>query len=101
MPLLIDITVAILLTKIPILLGHGYGPFHLPSLNRYGVWSMASEARADFSMLVGLLFLLAAGPGAVPSIAVASSRWRCAILLKIICFSVRQTAPASARVGSA
>jgi uncharacterized membrane protein YphA (DoxX/SURF4 family) len=63
MPLLIDITVAILSTKIPILLGHEYGPFHLASLNRYGFWSMASEARTDFSMLMGLLFLLAAGPG--------------------------------------
>jgi uncharacterized membrane protein YphA (DoxX/SURF4 family) len=64
-PLLIDMTVAILSTKIPILLGHGYGPFHLASLNRYGFWSMASEARTDFSMLMGLLFLLAAGPGPV------------------------------------
>jgi uncharacterized membrane protein YphA (DoxX/SURF4 family) len=63
LPLLIDITVAILSTKIPILLGHGYEPFHLASLNRYGFWSMASEARTDFSMLMGLLFLLAAGPG--------------------------------------
>ena len=63
MPLLIDITVAILSTKIPILLGHGYGPFHLASLNRYAFWSMASEARTDFSMLLGPLFLLAAGPG--------------------------------------
>ena len=62
-PLLIDITVAILSTKVPILLGHGYGPFALPQLSRYGFWSMASEARTDYAMLMGLLFLLIAGGG--------------------------------------
>ncbi len=59
LPLLIDIVVAILSTKVPILIGHGYGPFHVASLARYGFWSAASEARTDFSMLMGLLFLLA------------------------------------------
>jgi putative oxidoreductase len=62
-PLLADISVAILSTKIPILLGHAYGPFHLAQLNRYGFWSMASESRTDFSMLLGLLFLLIVGAG--------------------------------------
>jgi putative oxidoreductase len=62
-PLLIDISVAIVSTKIPILLQHNLGPFHLAQLNRYGFWSMASEARTDFSMLLGLLFLLIAGAG--------------------------------------
>src|SRR6266403_2188923 len=62
-PLLVDITVAILSTKVPILLGHGYGPFTLPQLTRYGFWSMASEARTDFAMLMGLLFLLIVGGG--------------------------------------
>lgn len=62
-PLLVDITVAILSTKLPILLGHGYGPFALPQLTRYGFWSMASEARTDYAMLMGLLFLLIVGPG--------------------------------------
>jgi uncharacterized membrane protein YphA (DoxX/SURF4 family) len=61
--LLIDITVAILSTKVPILLGHGYGPFALPQLSRYGFWSMASEARTDYAMLMGLLFLLIVGGG--------------------------------------
>ena len=50
-------------TKVPILLGHGYGPFTLPQLSRYGFWSMASEARTDFAMLMGLLFLLIVGAG--------------------------------------
>ena len=62
-PLLVDITVAIVSTKLPILLGHGYGPFALPQLSRYGFWSMASEARTDFAMLTGLLFLLCVGAG--------------------------------------
>ncbi len=63
-PLLIDISVAILSTKIPILLGHGFGCFHVAKLARYGFWSMASEGRTDFSMLLGLIFLLIAGAGA-------------------------------------
>lgn len=62
-PLLIDISVAIASTKIPILLGHGYWRFHLPQLSRYGPWAMFSEARTDFSMLLGLLFLLIVGAG--------------------------------------
>ncbi|HYV40897.1 MAG TPA: DoxX family protein, partial [Thermoanaerobaculia bacterium] len=47
--LLIDISVAIVSTKVPILLGHGFGAFSLPKLPRYGFWSMAHEARVDFS----------------------------------------------------
>ena len=62
-PLLIDISTAIASTKIPILLGHGYWRFHLPQLSRYGAWAMFSEARTDFSMLLGLLFLLIVGGG--------------------------------------
>lgn len=62
-PLLIDILVAILSTKIPILLGQAFWMFTLPKLPRYGFLSMVHEARADFSMLVGLLFLLIVGAG--------------------------------------
>jgi uncharacterized membrane protein YphA (DoxX/SURF4 family) len=62
-PLLINISVAILSTKIPILLGHDFLGFHVAKLARYGFWSMASEARTDFSMLLGLLFLLVVGAG--------------------------------------
>jgi uncharacterized membrane protein YphA (DoxX/SURF4 family) len=61
--LLINIGVAILSTKTPILLGRGFGPFALPRLSRYGFWSMLHEARTDFSMVLGLLFLLAVGGG--------------------------------------
>jgi uncharacterized membrane protein YphA (DoxX/SURF4 family) len=61
--LLINITVAILSTKIPILLGRGYWLFHLAKLPRYGPWAMLSEARADFSMFLSTLFLLIIGAG--------------------------------------
>jgi putative oxidoreductase len=63
--LLIDISVAIVSTKIPILLGRGFGPFSLPKLPRYGFWSMAHEARVDFSMWLGSLFLILTGAGDV------------------------------------
>ena len=43
-PLLVNMTVAILTTKLPILLDHGF-------------WKMAHESRTDFSMVMGLLFL--------------------------------------------
>ena len=62
-PLLINISVAILSTKIPILLGHGFWTFTLASLPHYGLLSMLHEARTDFSMVLGLLFLLSVGAG--------------------------------------
>jgi putative oxidoreductase len=61
--LLIDISVAIVSSKIPVLLGHGFWGFSLMKLPRYGFWSMMHEARTDFSMWLGLLFLLIVGAG--------------------------------------
>lgn len=61
--LFLDISVAIFTTKIPVLLGHGYLGFSLMKLKSYGLLSMVHEARTDFSMWFGLLFLLVAGPG--------------------------------------
>ena len=55
-PLLISMCVAIVSTKIPILLGHVFLCFHVAKLARYGFWGMASESRTDFSMVMGLLF---------------------------------------------
>ena len=62
-PLMIDISVAIISTKVPILLGHGFWRFSLPKLASYGFWSMAHEARTDFCMLLGSLFLLVVDAG--------------------------------------
>jgi putative oxidoreductase len=49
-PLVVDMLVAIATTKIPILLEKGF-------------WAMAHEARVDWSMLLGSLFLLIVGGG--------------------------------------
>lgn len=49
-PLIIDISVAIATTKIPLWLHKGF-------------WNMAHEARTDYSMLLGGIFLLLAGAG--------------------------------------
>jgi putative oxidoreductase len=49
-PLLIDISVAIATTKIPM-------------LSRVGFWSTVHEARTDYCMLLGLVFLLLVGSG--------------------------------------
>jgi putative oxidoreductase len=62
-PLIIDISIAIISTKLPILLSHGFWGFSLPRLASYGFWSMAHEARTDFCMLLGSLFLLIVGGG--------------------------------------
>jgi putative oxidoreductase len=62
-PLIIIMIVAIVSTKIPIFLGHGFLAFSLPHLGRYGFWSMAHEARTDFCMLLGAVYLLIVGSG--------------------------------------
>jgi uncharacterized membrane protein YphA (DoxX/SURF4 family) len=62
-PLIIDMMVAILSTKIPILLGRGFWGFGLGKVSSYGFWGMAHEARTDFSMLLGAIFLLIVGAG--------------------------------------
>ncbi len=62
-PLIINISVAIVSTKIPMLLGHGFWTFTLAKLPRYGFLSMMHEARTDFCMLLGGLFLLIVGAG--------------------------------------
>ncbi|MFH1070765.1 MAG: DoxX family protein [Candidatus Glassbacteria bacterium] len=72
--LLVNISVAIISTKIPILLGHGFWLFTLPKLQRYGFWSMAHEARTDFCMWLGCLFLIVVGAGLLSLDAVISGR---------------------------
>jgi uncharacterized membrane protein YphA (DoxX/SURF4 family) len=63
-PLLIVMVVAVISTKLPILVGHDIGPFHLAAdIKRLGFWSAQHEARADLAMFFGLLFLLIVGAG--------------------------------------
>jgi putative oxidoreductase len=58
-----DMTVAILSTKIPILIGHGYWRFAAPA-GKSGLWSMLHEVRTDLAMWLGCLFLVIVGAGA-------------------------------------
>jgi uncharacterized membrane protein YphA (DoxX/SURF4 family) len=62
-PLLIVMCVSIFTIKIPILFGHSYLGFSLTKLPHYGFLSMVHEARTDFAMWFGLVFLLITGPG--------------------------------------
>jgi len=64
LPLIINMCVALISTKLPILLGHGFWRFSLSKLSSYGFWSMAHEARTDFAMLLGSILLLIVGAGA-------------------------------------
>jgi putative oxidoreductase len=63
LPLLGVMLVALVTTKLPILLGQDLGPFQVRQLPYYGFWGFAHESRTDFSMAMGALFLLFAGPG--------------------------------------
>ena len=49
-PMIIDMLVAIATTKVPILLSKGF-------------WNMVHEARTDYAMLLGSIFLLILGAG--------------------------------------
>lgn len=56
-------TVAIIVTKIPIAFGASFGPFTLRELSTYGFWSMTHEMRTDWAMWLGSLFLMIKGGG--------------------------------------
>ncbi len=62
-PLVLTMVVALVSTKLPILLGQGFWGFSLRNLPSYGFWSMAHESRTDLAMLLGALFLLVVGAG--------------------------------------
>jgi hypothetical protein len=42
---------------------HEFWAFALPKLPQYGLWSMLHEAQTDFSMFLGLVFLIVVGAG--------------------------------------
>jgi putative oxidoreductase len=62
LPLIVDMFVALISTKVPILIGRGYWLFAKP-VGKTGFWSMLHEARTDLSMLLALIFLLLVGAG--------------------------------------
>src|SRR5262245_7505609 len=64
LPLIGVLVVALLTTKVPILLGHDLWIFHLAGdIKRHGFWSMMHESRTDLTMLLGALYLLLVGGG--------------------------------------
>lgn len=63
-PLVLVMLGAFVTTKLPILLGRDVGPFQVRELDRYGFLSLAHEARTDWAMLLGSLFLVLVGAGA-------------------------------------
>ncbi|MCC6359162.1 MAG: DoxX family protein [Phycisphaerales bacterium] len=63
MPLIAVMITAIASTKLPILVGHDLWGFHVRTLPEYGFWAMVHEARTDWSMLLGSIFLLIVGGG--------------------------------------
>ncbi len=61
-PLVVDMVVAIVTTKIPLLFGTGPEPIAAPP--RTGWWAFAYQARLDVTMLLACCFLFAVGAGA-------------------------------------
>jgi uncharacterized membrane protein YphA (DoxX/SURF4 family) len=57
---ILEMLVALLSTKVPILLGHGLWGFAGPKAEP-GLWSMLHESRTDVSMVFGALFLVVMG----------------------------------------
>jgi putative oxidoreductase len=64
-PLVINMLVAMISTKIPILLGYGFWGFSLRTLPYYGLWGMLHESRTDLAMLLSSIFLLLVGAGSL------------------------------------
>ncbi len=67
-PLIITMLVAIIATKIPILVGHDWVVtktiiFYVRELKTYGFWSFMHETRTDWAMLMCSMYLLAVGSG--------------------------------------
>jgi len=62
-PIIVIMIVAIVSTKIPILLGREWWMFSLRDLERYGFLSFTHETRTDWAMLMGAFYMLFAGSG--------------------------------------
>ena len=62
-PLVLIMVGALFTTKLPILLGHGIGPFAVQEMDTYGFWAMMHAARTDWALLLGSLVLAIAGAG--------------------------------------
>lgn len=65
LPLIIIMLTALVSTKLPLLVGRDVWAFHVKPMSRYGLWTFAHEARTDWAMLLGSLFLLIVGAGEI------------------------------------
>ena len=72
LPLAVDMVVAIVTTKLPLLFGAGPEP--VAAMPRTGFWAFAYQARLDLTMLAACVFLVAAGAGLWSLDAVLSRR---------------------------
>jgi uncharacterized membrane protein YphA (DoxX/SURF4 family) len=61
LPLVVDMLVALVTTKIPLLFGGGPEP--VAAAPRTGFWAFAYQSRLDLTMLIGCVFLVVAGAG--------------------------------------
>jgi putative oxidoreductase len=61
LPLAIDMVVALVTTKLPLLFGPGPEP--VAAMPKTGFWAFAYQARLDVTMLVACAFLVAVGAG--------------------------------------
>jgi len=61
LPLIVDMMVALVTTKIPLLFAAGPEP--VAAAPKTGFWAFAYQSRLDVTMLVGCVFLVAAGAG--------------------------------------
>jgi putative oxidoreductase len=61
LPLVVDMAVAIVTTKLPLLFGAGPEP--VAAMPKSGLWAFAYQSRLDLTMLAACVFLVAAGAG--------------------------------------
>jgi putative oxidoreductase len=72
LPLVVDMVVAIVTTKLPLLFGAGPEPVAAPP--KMGFWAFAYQARLDVTMLAACAFLVVAGAGLISVDALLSRR---------------------------
>jgi putative oxidoreductase len=81
-PLVIDMIVALVTTKVPLLFGAGPEPVAAPP--KTGFWAFAYQARLDTTMLLACAYIVAVGAGLWSIDAVlARRRWEGALLGKV------------------
>lgn len=72
LPLVVDMVVALVTTKIPLLFGAGPEP--VAAMPKTGLWAFVYQARLDLTMLFACLYLVAVGAGLWSLDAVLSRR---------------------------